>query len=458
MSDRHLEVGCTVNKGDHMQDQSPAPAAEAYKPRELSKGDRQKRMVAIGIGNFMEWFDFAIYGYFAAIIGAQFFPSGDETAEMLSALAVFAVGFISRPVGALILGPLGDRIGRRAVLIVTVLGMGVVTALIGLTPSYAAIGIAAPILVVIWRLLQGAMVGGEWTSAATYIGESAPQGKRALYASVVTATAGLAFLVGTLFATFLTSTMSEESLAAWGWRLPFIASLLMAAIAIYIRRKLEDTPVYEELERKRQNNEVEKTSTGLKVRAFIMTFAFAGIFGVGLYYFVTYMNNYLSGPVGMDRREALLATGIVMVIYVIFNPLVGIWADRWGRKPVNHVGIIGLIVWSVPSFLIMSTGSIMLVILALTPFAFFVACTAVTNNVMLVEVFPASIRSSGSAIGYNVAYAALAGPGPLIATWLVATTGSLISPAYYVVAVGIMALAILWPMLKETKDVDISHG
>lgn len=426
--------------------------------RQLSGSDRRKRMVAVGIGNFMEWFDFAIYGYFAAIIGAQFFPSGNATAEMLSALAVFAVGFLSRPIGALFLGPMGDRLGRRSVLIITVMGMGIITALIGLVPSFAAIGIAAPIIVVVLRLLQGMMVGGEWTSAAAYIGESAPAGKRGLYASLVTATAGLAFLVGTLTAVVLTAVLDSEALASWGWRIPFVASFLMAIVAVYIRRKLEDTPVYEEVERKRKANEIEHTSRGDKARAFVMTLAFAGIFGVALYYLVTYANNHLTGAVGMERFEALWATAVVMVIYVIFNPLMGMAADRWGRKPVNHIGIAGLVIWAIPAFALMNTGNPWLVIVGLVPFALFVAATAVTNNVLLVEVFPASVRATGSAIGYNVAYALLAGPGPLIAAALVAGTGLLISPAFYVIAVGIVALAILWPMLPETKGRDISRG
>ena len=426
--------------------------------RELSAGDLRKRMVAVGIGNFMEWFDFAIYGYFAAIIGAQFFPSGDPTAEMLSALAVFAVGFISRPVGALILGPMGDRLGRRAVLIITVMGMGIITALIGLIPGYATIGIIAPIVVVLLRLLQGMMVGGEWTSAAAYIGESAPERKRSLYASIMPATAGLAFLAGTLAAVVLTASMDGEALAAWGWRIPFIASFAMAILAVYIRRKLDDTPVYEEIERKRKENAIEPTSAREKGRAFVLTLAFAGIFGVSLYYLVTYANNHLTGAVGMERFEALWATAIVVVIYIAFNPLMGVAADRWGRRPVNLFGVIGVTVWALPAFMLMNTGNPWLVIVGLVPFALFVAATAVTNNVLLVEVFPASVRATGSAIGYNVAYALLAGPGPLIAAALVASTGSLISPAFYVIAIGILAFAVLGPMLPETKGRDISHG
>lgn len=437
---------------------SPSEGRRDTELLDLPRRDRQKRLIAVGIGNFMEWFDFAIYGYFAAIIGAQFFPSGDPTAEMLSALAVFAVGFISRPVGALVLGPMGDKMGRRTVLIITVLGMGIITALIGLTPSYASIGIAAPILIVVLRLLQGMMVGGEWTSAAAYIGESAPKNKRGFYASVITATAGLAFLVGTLFAALLTAVMDEQSLSSWGWRIPFVVSLAMAAIAVYIRRKLEDTPVYQELERKRANNTVEVTTRGSKARAFVMTLAFAGIFGVSLYYFITYSNNYLSGPVGMPRFDALMVTGAAMVFYVIANPLAGLAGDRFGRRPVLLTGVIGLIVWSAPAFMLMSTGNPFIAFIGLVVFSLFVACCAVMNNVLLVEVFPASVRSTGSAIGYNLAYALLAGPGPLIAAALVAGTGLLVSPAFYVIAVALVALAVLWPMLKETRHVNISHG
>ncbi|WP_336659421.1 MFS transporter [Leucobacter sp. USHLN153] len=439
------------------QPTSAAPRSDADL-LDLSKADRRKRLFAVGIGNFMEWFDFAIYGYFAAIIGATFFPSGDPTAEMLSSLAVFAVGFISRPVGALFLGPIGDKFGRRTVLIITVLSMGIITTLIGLTPSFEQIGVAAPIIVVALRLLQGMMVGGEWTSAAAYIGESAPKDKRAQFASVVTATAGIAFLVGTIVAAILQATMSEAALSSWGWRVPFLFSLIMAIVAVYIRQKLEDTPVYEEIERKRATGTIEITTLGTKFRAFVLTLAFAGIFGVGLYYFVTYSNNHLTNSVGMERLNSLLATGSAMVVYVAFNPLVGRIADRIGRRPVLLTGVVGLLIWAIPAFMLMNTGVPFLAFLGLTVFSFFVACCAVMCNVLLVEVFPASVRSTGSSLGYNISYALLAGPGPLIAAWLVASTGSLISPAYYVMAVAVLALVVLVPMLKETRHVDISHG
>jgi MHS family proline/betaine transporter-like MFS transporter len=282
----------------------------------------------------MEWFDFAIYGYFVAVIGAQFFPAGDPATEVLSSLAVFAVGFIARPLGAVVLGPIGDRHGRKLVLVITVLGMGLTTALIGVIPSYASIGVAAPILVVVLRCIQGMMVGGEWSTAATYLGESAPANRRGLHASLVTATAGLAFLVGTIVAAAINGILTPQEVSAWGWRVPFIASLVRAVVAIFIRQKLGETPVYEEMARRREEFKPAPVPMAVKMRAFVLTLAFSALFGVSLYYFITYANNHLSGVVGMPRVEALTACGIALAVYVVANPLLGSLSDRIGRRPL----------------------------------------------------------------------------------------------------------------------------
>lgn len=432
--------------------------SSAQSPSALERADIRKRQIAIGVGNFMEWFDFAVYGYFAAIIGAQFFPTGNPTTEMLSAFAVFAVGFVARPVGALILGPIGDRVGRKAVLVITVMGMGITTALIGLVPNYATIGVIAPILIVLLRCVQGMMVGGEWSSAATYLGESAPAGHRGLHASLVTATAGAAFLVGTLTATLLNNSMSEEALHSWGWRIPFIASVLMAVVALFIRRNLEDTPVFKELERRRTEQIQVVASRSRKLKAFGISLAFSALFGVSLYYFVTYANNHLSGAVGMPRTEALLVCSIATAYYVAIQPLIGNIADRIGRRPVILTGAGAIAVLGVPIFLLLNTGSFFPVLLGLVLLATFVSCAGVVAVTLLVEVFPASSRSTGAALGHNVAYAILAGPGPLIAAALIQWTGSLVSPAYYLVAVAGVAFVALFLTLPETKNVDITEG
>lgn len=430
---------------------------QANEGSELSV-DMKKRAVAVGIGNFMEWFDFAIYGYFAAIIGQTFFPSAAPSVSLLSSLAVFAVGFLSRPLGAIVLGPLGDRMGRRAVLIITVCGMGLVTALIGLLPGYASIGIAAPILLIVLRFLQGMMVGGEWSSAGIYIVESAPSNRRATAASVITGTAGIAFLAGTALAAALSATLTAEELASWGWRVPFVASIIMAAVAMYIRRKLSDTPVYAELEHRRAAGKIDTVTRQEKLRAFVISFAFSALFGVSLYYFITYANNHLTQTVGLTKSSSLWLCSIALVIYSIAHPIIGQLSDHFGRRRFVLASAGGLTLLAYPIFVMMNTGNHVTILLALAILAVLVAITAVMDVVLLVEVFPASIRSTGAAVGHNVALAVLAGPGPFIATALINMTGDPNIPAWYLAAVSLACFVVLWFMLPETKDKDIAHG
>lgn len=424
-----------------------------------SKGqsDIRKRAMAVGIGNFMEWFDFAIYGYFAAVIGMLFFPSSAPGVSLLSSLAVFAVGFLSRPFGALILGPVGDRFGRRAVLIITVFGMGVCTTIIGLLPSYEAIGIAAPILLIVMRFIQGMMVGGEWSSAGIYIVESAPSNRRATAASVITGTAGLAFLFGTFTAASISSALDDAQLAAWGWCLPFVASIVMTGIAVFIRRKLGDTPVYEEMVRQRDSHQVHAPSKAVRRRAFITTFAFSALFGVSLYYFITYANNHLVSTVGLPRSSALWLCSIALVVYVIVNPLIGRLSDSIGRRKLLLGAAAALTVLAYPIFLLLNTGNPLAILVGLTVMGVLVAITAVMDVVLLVEVFPASIRSTGAALGHNLALAILAGPGPFIAAALIRQTGDANLPAAYLAVVSLVCLLVLWKTLPETRDNDINR-
>lgn len=421
------------------------------------QSDIRKRAVAVGIGNFMEWFDFAIYGYFAAVIGMLFFPSSAPGVSLLSSLAVFAVGFLSRPFGALILGPIGDRFGRRAVLIITVFGMGVCTTIIGLLPSYEAIGIAAPVLLIAMRFIQGMMVGGEWSSAGIYIVESAPSNRRATAASVITGTAGLAFLFGTFTAASISSALDDAQLAAWGWRLPFVASIVMTGIAVFIRRKLGDTPVYEEMVRQRDSHQAHAPSKAVRRRAFVTTFAFSALFGVSLYYFITYANNHLVSTVGLSRTSALWLCSVALVVYVIVNPLIGRLSDSIGRRKLLLGAAVALTVLAYPIFLLLNTGNPVAILLGLIVLGVLVAITAVMDVVLLVEVFPASIRSTGAALGHNLALAILAGPGPFIAAALIRETGNPDVPAVYLALVSLICLVVLWKTLPETRDNDITR-
>ncbi len=422
-----------------------------------SAGHRNMRMLAVGIGNFMEWFDFAIYGYFAAIIGSLFFPSDTPGVSLLSSLAVFAVGFLSRPLGAVVLGPIGDKFGRRAVLIITVFGMGVCTTIVGLLPTYAVIGVAAPILLISLRFIQGMMVGGEWSSAGIYIVESSPPNRRATAASIITGTAGLAFLLGTFTAALISSYLTEAQVASWGWRTPFILSIFMTSIAIFIRRNLGDTPVYEELVKKRASGNFKVPSIRVKRKSFVTAFAFSALFGVSLYYFVTYANNHLVTTVGLPKSSALWLCSVALVFYCIFNPIVGRLSDIYGRRPMILGAAALLTVLAYPIFLLLNTGDILLILIGLIVLGVLVAVTAVIDVVLLVEVFPASIRSTGAALGHNLALATLAGPAPLIATALIRETGDPSVPAWYLAGVSLVCLIVLWKLLPETKDKDINQ-
>ena len=421
-------------------------------------GLSRKQVVAVGIGNFMEWFDFAIYGYFAAIIGSIYFPSDATGVSLLSSLAVFAVGFVSRPFGALILGPIGDRFGRKTVLMITVFGMGVFTTLIGLLPGYNTIGITAPILLVVLRFLQGMMVGGEWSAAGIFLVESAPANRRASAASVVTFTAGVAFLLGTATAAAINATLTEAQVYSWGWRVPFVLSIVMTFIAVFIRRKLNDTPVYHELQEKKANNTLERVSSKDKLNAFVLSFAFSALFLVSLYYFITYANNHLVSILGMSKTSALWLCSASLVVYCILHPLVGRFSDHYGRRKLALFAAAGLTVMAYPIFVMMNSGKPALILLGLIIMAFLVAISAVMNVVLLVEVFPASIRSTGAALGHNVSSALLAGPGPFIAAALIQYTGNPNVPAWYLAAVSLVCFLILYTRLPETKNVDLSAG
>jgi MHS family proline/betaine transporter-like MFS transporter len=427
-------------------------------PPRTSADTRLRTSVAVGIGNFMEWFDFAIYGFFAVLIGELFFPAGaDPVVAALSSFSVFAIGFLMRPLGAFILGPIGDKHGRRTALVVSVVLMGTATFLIGVLPSYAAIGVAAPVLLVLLRCAQGLAAGGEWSGSAAYLVESAPANRRGLFGSLISGTAALAFIVGSFVALWINSSLGQEALRSWGWRIPFLLALPMALIGLYIRMRLGDTPVFTALQEKHEvaDAPLKQASDRRNLYAILLTFAFSSVSGLGIYYLATYMNNHFTNALGFDRPHALLLSGIGLFLYMLMCPLAGMLSDRVGRRSIQLLGTAGFVVLSIPAFLLFETGNSVLIVAGVALLGVCQALCSVTNVVLLVELFPASTRSSGSALGYNLGLALIAGPGPLIATALVNASGSTLSPSWYLVAVSVVALPILLKWLPETFKRDI---
>jgi MHS family proline/betaine transporter-like MFS transporter len=429
------------------------PHATAVPPVEP---DRRRRLVAAGIGNFMEWFDFAVYGFFAVAIGANFFPSSNPTSSLLSTLAVYGVAFLMRPVGGFVIGAIGDRRGRRFALMLSVVLMGVATALIALLPTYAMVGVAAPILLVLLRCAQGFSAGGEWTGSAAFLVENAPPRRRGLTASIVPTTAALAVAAGAAAALVIQSTVAPADITSWGWRLPFLAAFPLTLVGLYMRMKLEDTKVFRDLEAQGAVVEAPIRAVGRSGgRSVAISFALSAITVLGFYYIATYVTTFLTTTAGMPRLSALVVVAVGAVIYAALCPLMGALSDRVGRRPVSLVGGAGLALFSVPAFLLMATGDPVVAVLGVVLFGLFEAMHNSTTTVMLIELFPASTRSTGSAIGYNLGAAVVAGPGPLIAAALAAAGVGVGLPAAYIAGVALVCTVILWFVLPETRWRDL---
>lgn len=410
---------------------------------------------AVGVGNFMEWFDFAIYGFFAVIIGQLFFASDDPVVSLLASLGVFAVGFFMRPLGGFILGPIGDKYGRRAALSFSVLAMGVATTLIGFVPTYEAIGVAAPLLLVFLRCIQGLSAGGEWTGSAAFLIEGAPKNRRATFASVISATAALATVCGSGFALWLNNILTPEQLLDFGWRIPFWAAAPLAVVGLFVRLRLDDTPVFKEIKKARVAGTAPQTKPKRSLKAIGLTICFAAVQGLGYYYLATFVVNYLEVTLKIARPSALMLSAISLLIYMVFCPIAGLISDRFGRRIPNLIGTLAYVLLPIPVFMMMSTANPVYIIIGLVLLGAAQSLVSVTTVVMLVELFPASTRATGSAIGFNIALAFIAGPGPYIGAFLASSTGSPIAPAFYQVFIAIIALIVLVKWLPESRNQDI---
>ncbi|MDA3649723.1 MFS transporter [Saccharopolyspora indica] len=418
---------------------------------------RRRVTVATAIGNFVEWFDSGAYAVMSATIAMLFFPRFDPAAALLATWAIFGAGFVARPLGALFFGRYGDRIGRNRALALSVLCMSASTLLIGLLPTYSAIGLAAPLLLLVMRMVQGFSTGGEYTGASSFIMEYAPDGRRARYASVVPMTVGVAAVAGSAVGVVLTGVLSEDALQSWGWRVPFLIAGPLGAIGLYLRSRLADTPVFRSLE-----NAESKTRTplrdALKVsrKQIFALFAYSITNAVGYYFMSSYMISYMSTSLGYSKTEALLTNLISMLAYTAACPLMAMASDRFGRRPMLLAACGGFAVLTMPSFLLMEislTGAVV----GSSVLAVLVATIGTSNVPAMVEMFPAHLRASGSAMGYTAAYVLFGGTAPLVATWLVGASGNSSAPAFYLMGVAVVSLLAVICLVAETKSLSLSR-
>ncbi len=406
----------------------------------------KKVATASFLGNFIEWFDYGSYSYFAVIIAQTFFPAGDRSVQLLQTYAVFALSFLLRPIGALVWGHIGDKLGRKWALSASIMLMTGATFCIGLIPSYAAIGFLAPLLLLIMRAIQGFSASGEYAGASTFLAEYAPTKRRGIYVSLVPASTATGLLAGSLSAFALSGLLNEAFLHAWGWRFPFFVALPLGFVALYIRLHLEDSPTYQAMqqgmssvEKAEAKHPIVALFTSYKAKLLI-AFGVACLNAVGFYIVLTYLPTYLEEEVKMSTAVSTGITSITLVFYIAAIFLMGHLSDMFGRKRMLVTACLAFIILSVPGFWLLGLRNVALILVVEI-----VMCVALTINdgtlaSFLTETFPTAVRYTGFALSFNLANALFGGTAPMICTALIKATGSRMAPAWYLIAVAAMAL------------------
>ncbi|MFD7997434.1 MFS transporter [Streptomyces mexicanus] len=409
-----------------------------------------RRSVAAGaVGVFVHWFDWAAYAYLAGTVATVFFPAENSTTGLLAVFGVFAVSFGIRPIGALVFGPLGDRIGRKRTLSLVIFMMSGATLTIGLLPGYATIGVAAPILLVVLRLVQGFAAGGEFGSAASFLAESAPRRRRGFGVSWLEVGSLLGFLAGSFVFLLLSAGLDDHQLTSWGWRIPFLVSAPLGVIGFVIRTKIEDTPEYRAL----QAGDAIPRSPARELlrshkRELLQAAGLMAAMHVPFYAVLTYLVTYETDHLGHSADSAALLSTVISLLGLVLVPLFGLLSDRVGRKPVFVGATAALLVLSTPAFLLMRTGLAGTWIAGLLLGAILAAILG-TYAVWSAETFPTRTRQSGLSIAYNITAALFAGTVPYLMTVLISATGSTLVPGPYLMVFALCGLVAALS-LRET--------
>lgn len=417
-----------------------------------SNPDLNRAAKASFIGNFVEWFDYGAYGYLAAVIATVFFPTTDKTTALMSAYAVFAASFIIRPLGGIFWGYIGDKYGRRLALSWSILIMSVSTFLIAILPSYASIGIAAPALLLLLRMIQGFSASGEYAGASTFLAEYAPAHKRGFYTSLVPASTAAGLLLGSLMAAGLYALLDEMAITEWGWRIPFLLAAPLGLIGRYIRLKLEETPSFKAaLEKIPHENTPIRRLFQKHPKALLVAFLIACLNAVAFYLILSYMPSYLSENMGVGKTESFIAASASLLTYIGFIFTMGKLSDRFGRKTMLAIASVLFIVLTVPLFLAFGWSGFGMIVLIQILFGAILSVNDGTLPAFLSELFPTDVRYTGFAFSFNCANAVMGGTTPLIATWLITTSGSHVSPAWYLMLVALVALGALFTVKDRSR-------
>lgn len=408
-----------------------------------SHSDLRKVTKAAVAGTVIEWFDFAIYGFTAPVIALTFFPEGNQMAGLLQTFAIFAVAFALRPVGGAYFGMMGDRVGRKRVLSLTVMLMSFATAGIGLLPTYHQIGIWAPILLTLARCVQGFSAGGEYAGAVTYVIEHAPNDQRSRYSSWMPAATFASFALAALVSYTLIIGLSEEAMRAWGWRVPFLLAAPLGLVAVYIRYRLDESPLFQKvLDRPTTVHAPLGQTIREQWKPMLRLGAYISLTSLSFYIFSTYMTTFLRAVIGMPSSQVLMTNVIALTFAALIAPAIGRVCDRIGRRPTMMASALLLGCLSVPAYLLASEATASGALAAQCMLAVGAVTANVVTAVLLCEVFPTRVRYTASAITYNVSYAVFGGTAPFVATYLISTTGNQLAPAIYITIVAAVAFLV----------------
>lgn len=419
---------------------------------------QRRVLAAAAIGQFVEFYDFAIYGFSVVIIAAYFFPTGDPVVGVLSAFAVYGVAFVVRPLGGLFFGSLGDRIGRKAVLSISLLAIGAATTLIGFLPTFQQVGVLAPILLVLLRLVQGFSAGGEAVGAPSFVLEHAPRQRRASWISITIAMSAIPSVVAALVIAGLSGAMSDAAFQEWGWRIPFFLAAPMSLIGLYIRRRTEESPAFQELDKSTADRPTPvKDAFRFNKFHMVQVFLVMSLSALGFYFLVGYFVTYLQTVARLPRAESLISNSVALLAFAVMLCVAGRISDRIGRRKVMIAGAIGVILVAWPAFLLVSTGALLPAILGQLLLAAPLCLFGGGSYTFFVELFPTATRLTGAAISYNLSFGLFGGTAPLIGTALVSATGSAITPAFYLVLIALIAGATAL-FIPETNGRDLTRG
>jgi MHS family proline/betaine transporter-like MFS transporter len=410
----------------------------------------RRTIAGTAVGNMMEWFDFGVYSYIAVTLGRVFFPGASAPVQLISAFATFSAAFLVRPLGGLFFGPLGDRIGRKRVLATTVIMMAIGTFCIGLLPGYATIGIWAPVLLLVARLVQGFSTGGEYGSAMTFITEHSPDRRRGFLASWLEFGTLTGYVLGAALVTGLSATLSDREMLSWGWRVPFLVAGPIGVAGLYLRLRVEETPAYENLAETAPARDTRLRAEFRRIftqerRPFLVCVGLVLVFNVTNYVLTSYMPSYLSVELGVAPAAALTVVLTTMIVLMALITYVGRLSDRIGRRPVLMTGCVLLVVGSVPAFLLIRHGSLPSIFAGCLLIGLMLLCFNSTAPANLPALFHTDVRAGSLSVAYNISVSLFGGTTPLVAAALVHATGNLLVPGYYLAVAGLIGgLAVLF--------------